>query len=227
MPLNFIFDFAGTLADLSPSSAKMLKDFLSKEYSLDIEEERAALAYDCVDRHLFYSSVNIKDQKNKKEFYKYYNDLILKNLGVFDIVNNSDNQLFDYFVSIKRHWVLKEGVRETFKKLKQSGKTISIISNFDSKLKDIVSFLNIDEFIDNLHISQDEGFEKPDVRFYETFFKKYGLDIKNSVYTGDSYELDFEPALKIGLRTFLIDERGRFVKRDNVIEKIPDILKLI
>ncbi len=225
MPLNFIFDFAGTIADLSPSSADMLRSFLKENYDICLEKKQAERAYDCVDRSLFYSSVKIHDMEDKKDFYKKYNDLILKNLALFDIVDNSKNQLFEYFTSIKRHWTLKYDVKDTFEILKEEGKTISIISNFDSKLKDIIENLGIYDLIDNIHISQDIGYEKPDVEFYKLFFEKYPISIKESVYVGDSYELDFTPATSIGLETFLIDERERFVKRDNIITSISQILQ--
>ena len=225
MPLNFIFDFAGTIADLSPSSADMLRSFLKENYDISIDKQKAEAAYDCIDRSLFYSSVKIHNFENKKEFYKKYNDLILKNLALFDIVDNSKNQLFEYFVSVKRHWNLKYDVKSTFEILKEEGKKISIVSNFDSKLKDIIENLQISHLIDNIHISQDIGYEKPDKRFYELFFEKYSITPQESVYVGDSYELDFIPATSLGMETFLIDERNRFAKRDNIITSVSQILQ--
>ncbi len=225
MPLNFIFDFAGTIAELSPSSADMLRSFLKENYDIRLEKSTAEKAYDCVDRSLFYSSVKIHDFEDKKEFYKNYNDLILKNLALFDIVDNSKNQLFEYFTSVKRHWILKYDVKETFEILKEEGKSVSIISNFDSKLKKILQDLEISHLIDNVHISQDIGYEKPDKKFYELFFEKYPPAIEESLYLGDSYELDFVPATSIGLKTLLIDEREKFAKRDEVITSVSQILR--
>ncbi len=225
MPLNnFIFDFAGTIADLSPSSAEIFREFLKENYSIDSDIKMIEKAYDCVDRNLFYSSVNVRNYEDKRDFYKYYNDMVLKNLGLFDLVDNKKNQVFEYFISVKRHWILKKDVRETFENLKKLGKTVSIVSNFDSKLKNIVANLEIEHLIDNIHISQDEGFEKPDVRFYKMFLEKYDINPKESLYVGDSYELDFEPALKVGLIPLLIDQRDRFVKREGVIKRISEVL---
>ncbi len=227
MLLNFIFDFAGTLADLKPLSEEMLYNFLKENYDLDIDIQKIQRAYECVDRNIFYSSVNVRSYEDKKDFYKFYNDIVLSNLALSHIVDNSKNQIFEYFISIKRHWVLKKDVKDTFKRLKDKNKNISIVSNFDSKLKDILQNLQIDEFIDNLHISQDEGFEKPDVRFYEIFLKKYNINPKDSLYIGDSYELDFQPALKAGLEPLLLDERGRFEKNSYIIENISDVLRYV
>ena len=224
---NVIFDFAGTVADLSPSSGQMLRGFLKEKEGIDVDEKLAARAYDCVDRSLFYSSVKIHKNEQKSEFYKKYNDLILKNLGLFDVVDNSKNQLFEHFLSVKRHWVLKDDVKDTFETLKDMGKSISIVSNFDSKLKDIATRLEISHLIDNMHISQDVGYEKPQVEFYEIFFERYGLNPKECLYVGDSYELDFLPAYQIGLKTLLIDERERFAKKENVISSISQILEKI
>ena len=224
MVRNVLFDFAGTLADLKPHSETMLCNYAKETYNLDLEESVVKEAFSCMDRQLFYSSVKITDFEDKSKFYKQYNDRILQHLALSDLIDNSDNQLFHYFSSQKRHWVLKEDVIPTLEILKHKGLKIGIISNFDSKLLELVENLQIHHLIDYLHISQDEGYEKPQLEFYQSFFGRHLLDPAESLYCGDSYVLDFLPAKALGLKALIIDPDRKYPKRAEIIVNISDIL---
>ena len=225
---NVLFDFAGTIADLSPSSEEMLCSYVEKFCDFELEKEKAREAFACLDKHMFYSSVKVTDFDSKSKYYQHYNDMIIKSLGISDRVDNSKNQLFEYFASRDRHWVLKPDVKDTFITLKDRGFKVGIISNFDSKLLDIVDRLEVSNLIDYLHISQDEGYEKPQLEFYQSFFDRHGLKVDESSYCGDSYILDFLPALSLEIeKPFIIDPHGNYSKREETIQNISDILKIL
>ncbi len=222
---NVFFDFAGTIADLKPSSEEMLCRYIEKNHGFKLDEKKAREAFACLDKHMFYSSVKVTDFESKSKFYQHYNDRVLQSLGLFDSVDNSENQLFNYFASCERHWVLKSDVKETFRKLKEEGYKVGIISNFDSKLLDIVKNLGISDWVDFLHISQDEGYEKPQLEFYQGFFEKYNIDVAETVYCGDSYILDFLPAKEIGIaRPLIIDPYGNYHDRKECVTTISSVL---
>lgn len=225
---NVVFDFAGTIADLSPSSEEILCNYVEKFCDFTLDKERVREAFACLDKQMFYSSVKVTDFESKSKYYQHYNDIVLKNLGIYDRVDNTQNQLFDYFASYDRHWVLKHDVKEIFFTLKQKGLNVGIVSNFDSKLFAIVERLEISELIDHLHVSQDEGYEKPQLEFYQRFFEKYGLSVDETIYCGDSYILDFLPARAIKIaKPLIIDPYGNYAPRDECIKNISDILKFL
>lgn len=222
---NVVFDFAGTLADLHPSSAMMLCNYIHENYDFALDEEEAKKAFSSIDKQLFYSSVKIVDFENKSKFYQQYNDNVLKYLALFDLVDNSNNQLFNYFVSQKRHWVLKNDAISTLKELKKRRLQVGIISNFDSKLFEIVQQLEIHHLIDYLHISQNEGYEKPQLEFYKSFFRRHALDPKETLYCGDSYILDFLPAKALGMKGVLLDPDHNYPQRVEIISNISNTLE--
>jgi FMN phosphatase YigB (HAD superfamily) len=78
-----------------------------------------------------------------------------------------------------------------------------------------------------LHISQTEGIEKPDPRFYRSFFDRYRIAIEDSFYVGDSYVLDFLPATGIGLKTWLLDEGGLYPYCPDAIGSLDELLQRI
>ncbi len=225
---NVLFDFAGTIADLSPSSEDMLCSYVDKFCDFKLDKERAREAFACLDKHMFYSSVKVTDFDSKSKYYQHYNDMIIKSLGISDRVDNSENQLFKYFASHDRHWVLKSDVKDTFTTLKEKGFKVGIISNFDSKLLSIVDRLGISDLVDYLHISQDEGYEKPQLEFYQSFFERHGLKANESSYCGDSYILDFLPVQSINIaKPLIIDPYGNYASRDEIIKNISDVLKVL
>jgi len=204
-----LFDFAETLAELSPSRSEIVAGYVAGVVGLQVSTNDIERAYKAVDVMHPYSSVKIRTQSDREAFYKTYNAHMLMLLGLSHCIDPLD--LMNAFTQHKAHWQLKPSALSTLKLLQEAGKKIGIISNFDSRLEDIVhSKLKLTPYIDYLHISQTEGLEKPDTAFYLSFFEKHGLDINSAVYVGDSYFLDFLPAQKIGLQAYLLDEIGIF-----------------
>jgi HAD superfamily hydrolase (TIGR01549 family) len=214
-----LFDFAETLAELSPSRSEIVAGYVADVAGLQVSTKSIERAYKAIDVMYPYSSVKIRNQSDREAFYKTYNGHMLMLLGLSHCTDPID--LMRAFNQRKAHWQLKPSSLTTLKQIKDAGKKIGIISNFDSRLEDIVhSKLELTPYIDYLHISQTEGLEKPDTAFYLSFFEKHGLDITASVYVGDSYFLDFLPATKIGLQAYLLDEIG-------VFSYLPDTLTVL
>jgi FMN phosphatase YigB (HAD superfamily) len=66
--------------------------------------------------------------------------------------------------------------------------------------------LGVSQFIRNSYISQEIGLEKPDVRFYQHFLTSENVQPGEVLYVGDSPELDWVPARKVGLTCLIISE---------------------
>lgn len=218
-----LFDFADTLAELQPGRQVVLADHIERMTGVAVPVQHIALSYEVVDLLMHYSSVRTHTKAQRNEFYLEYNQRLLALLGVLHMV--TPESLFEAFGRHERHWSLKSGVRETLATLRERGYKVGIISNFDSRLEQIVhERLELGAFVDYLHISQSEGIEKPDPKFYLGFFERHGIPIERSYYLGDSYVLDFLPANRIGLRTWLLDEVGLYTHCPQAIRCVPDLL---
>jgi len=219
-----LFDFADTLVELAPRREVIISKYIFENGNARIDPTIIDRTIKELSVVLPYSSVKINIQEQRKKFYAEFNKAMFIILSVDHLVNS--NNLYESFIQNKSHWQLKAGALDTLKTLKRLSYKIGIISNFDSCLNDIVyNHLGLSEFVDYLYVSQTEGFEKPDTNFYLNFFKKYSIPMKNSIYIGDSYHLDFIPANKIGLKTFLIDENNRCLHIKDRVNDISDILK--
>ena len=222
-----IFDFADTIAKLSPSKEELLRNFILQEINLDISLKHIQEVYHYATNLLFYSSVNIQRIESKKEFYIKFNNDILSLLGISHLVDSE--KLFLYFNENGQHWILKNGVKELFRSLKEKDYLISLVSNFDERLNQILKNLEIDELLDSKFISQEVGLEKPDIEFFKLPLKKHNIDSKNTFFIGDSYFLDFIPSNKLGIFPILLDENNRYplIPEKNKIKNITDCRDLI
>lgn len=219
-----LFDFADTLAELQPSRQDIVGDYIERVSGIRVDTDVITRAYKAVDLLIQYSSVNTRSMEQRAEFYRQYNRHLFNLLGVSHLADPAG--LFTAFGERKAHWQLKPGARDTLGELRRRGYCIGIISNFDTRLEQLIyNHLGLVGMVDYLHISQSEGVEKPDPRFYLSFFERYGLAIKNSFYVGDSYVLDFLPATGIGLKSWLIDEAGLYPYCTDAIASVSELLK--
>lgn len=218
-----LFDFADTLAELQPHRHIVVADHIERLTGIAVPSQHIALSYKVVDLLMQYSSVRIHTRAQRTEFYLEYNTRLLALLGLLHMVTPAS--LFEAFGLHEKHWSLKPGVREMLASLRERGYKIGIISNFDTSLEQIVhDRLELGGFVDYLHISQSEGIEKPDPKFYLDFFERHSIPIERSYYLGDSYVLDFLPAMRIGLKTWLLDEAGLYRHCPQAILCVSDLL---
>lgn len=220
------FDFAGTIAELSPTPSEIARSYLKASKGVEIGVAWIDMAYRCVDKMMFYSSVKTRTVEAKRDFYHRYNEMLFRTLGLTHIVGDT-GEFFDYFMGIEKHWRLKEGVVPLFDELVSKNFSLYLLSNFDSKLMDIVADLGIRDRFEDICISQDIGYEKPDIRFYEYFLKKQHLRPEELFYIGDSYELDFLPATHFGIKTVLLDSMGAHPVNKERVESFGELVQLI
>ena len=101
-----------------------------------------------------------------------------------------------------------------------------VISNFNIGLKPTLDSFFQNQF-DDIYISEEELFRKPDIRFYKSIIEKLDVNKKEIIYFGDSLKLDIEPAEKIGLNAWLIDRNNfypNFKKRITSLSEIKNII---
>jgi putative hydrolase of the HAD superfamily len=114
------------------------------------------------------------------------------------------DELFDYF-SQPQAWTLFPDVVETLAALKQRGIILAVISNFDSRLINILNGLGTSEWLEEIYVSSRVGHAKPDRRIFETALRQHNLNAVNAAHIGDSEENDLRGANNAGLKGFLVD----------------------
>lgn len=209
---SIFFDFGGTLAHLYPSREQVFYNVCA---GLGIETDLKKIrdAYFYVEFFNKYSSVNIKNISQKKDFYAKYNQQLCYLLGIETKYKEINKRLFKSFKNSE--WILFDDTVKSLKTLKTKNLFIGLISNWDANLPYLLKSYNIENYFDDIAVSKTVGFEKPDVNFYKYVLKKNKniLKYKEKYYVGDDYILDVVPSRKAGMIPIIIDRIKMFPKK--------------
>ena len=206
-----LFDFGDTLASLAPAKEEL---FISAARSIGLELTLPAVqrAYQIVDFHNKYSSVNVK---NRDKFYREYNEQLCWALGI----NRHFEELAPLLAaSFKKNktWQLIEGVPEVLAELKKRKIRLAIVANWDRDLPALAEQLKIKKYFASIVSSQEAGVEKPDPDIFEHALGELSLTTERDtiIYIGNEYKADIHGARAAGLIPILIDRYGLYPHAD-------------
>jgi putative hydrolase of the HAD superfamily len=98
-------------------------------------------------------------------------------------------------------WKLYSEVRDVLKQL-QPRFQLTVISNFDGRLRFILQHLGISSFFAHIVISSEIGADKPDPEIYRRALKMIDLKPNEVLHVGDDPKRDWKAARAAGLSTF-------------------------
>lgn len=207
-----LLDAANTLI-YKPKFYETFVDVVNANNNLNIK--RSEFEY----IHKLVSECYIFPDKTSHEFYNTFNSELLYALGIIP-----SNELLDSI--FKACSYLPWQVFEDAKSLTELNCKKAILSNFHKGLNDI-----IDQFLPNqfasITISENEKYRKPDVRFFERAIEQLNTSPSEIIYVGDSIKLDIEPALKVGMKAFLIDRNNYYPHCKTKISSFNELKHLI
>ncbi|HEY3129830.1 MAG TPA: HAD-IA family hydrolase [Acidobacteriota bacterium] len=116
--------------------------------------------------------------------------------------------LFQNFAT-SRCWDLYPETLATLKLLTLQGRSLGIISNFDSRLHALVKDLGLHPWISQVIHSSAVGAAKPDPKIFLEACARVKVKPKQAWHVGDSLREDFEAARSAGLNAVLVDRNGR------------------
>lgn len=187
-------DVANTLLH-KPSVFKNIQTVLF-DYSIQVELEEIKF------KHKLCSELIKFPDKTNIEFYNHFNKEFLLTFGI----SADDKMLEDIFKACTyQPWVPFEDV----KFLKQVSTPIGIISNWDKSLESKLNEL-IDLNLDTIIGSEEFGTSKPNLKIFEAAILKANVEPQDIIYVGDSIKLDVEPALNLGIKSYLIDRDNTY-----------------
>lgn len=117
--------------------------------------------------------------------------------------------LYDIFRS-GEGWVLEPGCPECLEQLKGQGQRLGVISNFDSRLEEVLKSLGIRDFFQTVTVSSRSGAAKPQAAIFGRALGEAGAPAHESLHVGDDLRGDFWAARAAGLRALLYDPQDRF-----------------
>ena len=149
-----------------------------------------------------------RDQIPKLEF-EWWKAIALSTFelaGVIDRFTNFD----DFFGELYRHfataqpWHLYSDTIPSLEAWQKQGIELGIISNFDTRLYQVLKILGLKQYFLTITISSTTGAAKPDGKIFRTALEKHHCSSHRAWYIGDSFKEDYCGATSAGIKSFLL-----------------------
>ena len=125
-------------------------------------------------------------------------------VGMFERFDEYFDEVFQAFAG-PAHWALFPETRGVLERLRAGGLELGIISNFDTRLFDVLRGLGIGDLFDTVTISSLACAVKPSPRIFHAALEKHVVDPEDAWHIGDSLEEDVGGARRAGLGAVLLD----------------------
>jgi putative hydrolase of the HAD superfamily len=152
-------------------------------------------------------------------FYHYFNAELLYSLGIIP----TDELLNAIFKSCS--YLPWEKFEDT-DILQDIDIPIGIISNFNATLKEKLQNY-FGSVFSHVFVSEEMGVAKPSADFYKKALDRININPKEVLYIGDSFKLDLQPALALGMNSYVIDRDHFYPNNPNTIQSLSELEKLI
>lgn len=131
--------------------------------------------------------------------------------------------LFEHF-SQPNAWRCNSDAAVTLERLSAQTYTLGLASNYDRRLRRILTGLPQLRPIHHLLISSEIGWRKPAPHFFAILCQTVGQPPDRVLYVGDDLVNDYEGAKGAGLKALLLDPRAKFQGRATTIARLTDLL---
>lgn len=132
-----------------------------------------------------------------------------KQAGAFDSFPNFGEffpHLYNHFATADP-WFLYPDVYPALERWQGMGVQLGVLSNFDSRLYQVLQALDLAKFFSSITISTEVGAAKPDSRIFAIALQKHHCQPQSAWHIGDSFEEDYQAACSAGMR-------GIWLRRD-------------
>jgi len=150
--------------------------------------------------------------------YKVYMDV-----GMFEEFDSYFDDLFKVFGSSA--WQIYPETVSVLNKIREMGYKIVVVSNFDSRVYEVCTSLNIIDLFDDFIISSETGYAKPDPQIYMAALERNNLQPEQCIFIGDNYLNDYLAPTGIGMQALLLNREGENEKYD--VDTIADLNELV
>ena len=137
-------------------------------------------------------------------------------VGMFERFDEYFDDVFAYF-SRPESWELYPDALPSLRALEARGIELGIISNFDSRLYEILVGLGIDRFFESVTICSFAGAAKPSSRIFQRALLKHGVEAGGAMHVGNSLREDAQAAVTAGLGGVFLDRMGKTERTPGVI----------
>jgi putative hydrolase of the HAD superfamily len=164
----------------------------------------------------------------EKDWWRNLVREVFDGLGAFPRFEAFFGEVFDRFRG-RELWQVYADVEPALAELKRRGLKLGVLSNFDSRLYDVLRACDLERFFDSVHVSTLAGAAKPDPAIFRSALSYYAVEARQAWHVGDSLREDYEGATAAGLNAVLLDRDNSFAENApaNRITTLEQIFTLL
>jgi putative hydrolase of the HAD superfamily len=208
---TIFFDAADTLFYIKRGLGRTYAD-VARKYGADPDpsdiKKAFSRAFKSAPPLAFGNVSDIERQRLEKEWWRSIVESVYSEIGMFDEFAPHFDELFEVFRG--EAWTLFPETVQVLSSLKSGGYSLGIISNFDSRVYDVMRDLGIYEYFDLFVISSEAGHAKPSHGIYSIALERAGRESHEVIHVGDDLCNDFHGARALGIRALLLDREGEY-----------------
>ena len=209
-PKLILFDAAGTLFEVQGSVGEVYRNHARR---FGVEIEATALQAQFLTAFRAQPPLAFQQFRSQAELqrleYAWWRQLVRQVFAEFDFPRFDDffADLYEHFRRAEA-WRLFDEVVPTLQALQARGIPLAVLSNFDSRLLDVLAGLALTPYFAGIHYSAQLGAAKPDSFAFHRVVQSYGLWPEEVWHVGDSLREDYEGATHAGLKAWWLDRAG-------------------
>jgi putative hydrolase of the HAD superfamily len=157
----------------------------------------------------------VQSTNDHQRAYDYFNR-ILEQAGIA-ITEATDAAMEELVAFNDREgaWdVVTPGAVAALLRLRAVVRRLVVVSNSNRRVRRILRRVGLEQYVDLVIDSQEEGVEKPDPRLFEIALDRSGADRNSTIHCGDIYNVDVVGARAAGLPAVLLDSAGLYPDAD-------------
>ena len=213
-PIKVVFfDAAGTLFHIKGSVADVYLHY-AKKYGVKESSELKAKVNSAFS-HAFQQApppifAVAQPEKLKQCERLWWFDIVhavFYRVGMFEGFDDYFDEVYEAFAS-DLHWQVDPELIPVLTELKSFGYELGIISNFDTRLFQILQALSLTSYFDTVTISSLVQAVKPSKQIFHYALNEHAIDPWEALHVGDSVKDDWEGATQAGLHGVLLSPHG-------------------
>ncbi|WP_062271089.1 HAD family hydrolase [Endozoicomonas arenosclerae] len=203
MSRPIIFDLDNTLFDFDSSEKLSIKHFFQKLGVLNSENEDELISAFLRENTIYW---NLRDEIGIEEvFERTVKSVFQMELSAFDCPSNGGQVYLECF---EENVVLEDGANNILDSLASKHPLYVVSNGLKSIQKKRIRNAGIMEYFDDIVVSGDVGFAKPDREIFDHIINKNNICRKSAVYIGDSIRDDYHGAKNADLKYIFYNRKN-------------------
>ncbi|MBE9044454.1 HAD-IA family hydrolase [Pleurocapsales cyanobacterium LEGE 10410] len=131
-------------------------------------------------------------------------------------------EIYTYFAT-KDPWYVFSDIVPCLEKWQDRGIELGVISNFDSRLNQVLKVLELDHYFTSITISSVAGSAKPEPNIFKIALNKHGFVAEQAWHIGDSFIEDYQGAKNAQINSFWLNRNSVSL---NIENQLPNLSSL-